>query len=102
MRGLEMNNKNGFSLVEAMLVVAIVAILSMVSVPAYSQHVRKATAAEAVAMMSMIREGLRDYNINNDDFFDIGAGNTLNGIPTSVASGSPTPSTAGVNADAGI
>ena len=97
-----MNDKKGFTLIEALLVVAIVAILATIAVPAYMQHVRKATAAEAVAQMAMIREGLRDYHINHDTFYDIGAGNTLNALPTSVTSGSPTPTSAGVNVDAGI
>ena len=95
-------NKKGFSLAEVLIVVAIVSVLAAISVPSYMQHVRRATAAEAVAMMAMVREGLRDYNINNNTFFDIGAGNTPNALPTSVASGIPTPSTAGVNVDAGV
>ncbi|HLF17746.1 MAG TPA: prepilin-type N-terminal cleavage/methylation domain-containing protein [Candidatus Omnitrophota bacterium] len=97
-----MLNKKAFTLIEAIIVVAIVSVLASIAVPSYMQHVRRATAAEAVALMAMVREGLRDYNINNNTFFDIGSGNIPNGLPTSVASGIPTPSTAGVNADAGI
>ena len=95
-------SKMGFTLPEAMVVAAMIAVLSAISVPPYMRHLQRSRASEAVGALVMIREGLRDYHVNNNTFFDIGGGKTLNDIPTSVAAGVPTPSTAGVNVDAGV
>ena len=98
-----MNKKKGFSLVEMLLVVAIVSILAAIAAPPYLHYVKKARASEAVATLNMIRQSLRDYYINNNKYFDIGSGNILNGIPTSVdASGVPTPNNAGLDIDVGV
>ena len=98
-----MLKKNGFTLIEALIVVAVVALLAALATPGYLQHTRRARASEAIATMSMIRQSLRDYAIyHNGDYYDVGGGNVGNTLPTSVSSGVPAPSTAGVEVDVGI
>ena len=97
-----MRNRNGYTFVEVLTVVAIVALLASISTPLYLQHTNRARSSEAVATMSMVRQALRDYNIVNGTYFDIGAGNIDNALPTSVSSGIPSPSTAGVAVNVNI
>ena len=66
--------QNGFTLVEMLIVVAIIALLAGIAAPGYMQVVRRARAPEAIATMSTIRQGLRDYFINNGNYFDIASG----------------------------
>lgn len=97
-----MNAPKGYTLVEILIVVSIVAILATISGPAFLQHQKKAVASEAVAAMSLIRQAQRDYHINTDHYYDVTSGNIANGFPTSVTAGTPTPSTAGVDVDVGV
>ena len=94
--------KKGYTLVEVLMVVAIISILAMLSAPAYMQFTRKPVASEAVATMALIRQSLRDYKISHNACFDVAAGNLPNDLPTSVASGVPTPSNAGLKIDVGV
>ncbi len=49
-----MNKKLGFSLIELMIVIAIVAFLSMIAIPSYSKYLAKAKRAEAYMQLSSI------------------------------------------------
>ena len=80
-----MSKKNGFTLVEVMIVVAIIGLLASIAVPSYMQVVKRARAPEAVATMSTIRQGLRDYFINNGTYFDIAAGNIDQAPPSGIS-----------------
>jgi len=75
---------------EMVIVVFIIGALAAISTPFYLRHVNKAIAQEAVSMMAMIREALRDYHINNNVYYDVQSGNLPN-LPTS-----------GVGIDAGV
>lgn len=94
--------KKGFTMVELLVVLLIVGILAAVAVPLYLANTKRAKASEAVAAMSLIRQALRDYNVAHNTFFDITTGNIDSPLPTNVASGVPTPSTAGVDVNAGV
>jgi type IV pilus assembly protein PilE len=99
-----MGHKKGFTLVEMMIVCAIVALLAGLAIPNYMQHTRRARATEAVAAMTMIRQAERDYFITHSKYYDISSGNLDNDQPTSVnaADGAPTPSTAGAAINIGV
>lgn len=94
--------KNGFTLVEILIVVAIVSLLAAISAPPFMQHTRRARALEAISAMALIREELRNYRINHDTYFDITSDNIQNGLPTTVSAGVPTPNTAGVEVNVGV
>ena len=48
-------NKKGFTLVEVMIVIIIVAILASITVMGYRRHVQKANATEGIAVLNAIK-----------------------------------------------
>ena len=100
--------KEGFTMIELLVVLVIIAILAAVAAPLYLANTKKAKAAEAVATMALMRQALRDYKISHNGYFtntNPGAG-AQGGIiqhvlPTSVAGTTPSPLTAGLDVDAG-
>lgn len=57
-----MTKKSGFSLVELMVVAAIIGILSMIAIPSYINHVQKSRASEAQTNLSSLSIMLEEYN----------------------------------------
>ncbi|MCB5188826.1 prepilin-type N-terminal cleavage/methylation domain-containing protein [Methylobacillus caricis] len=58
---MQSSNK-GFTLIELMIVVAIIAILASIAVPSYSKYVARAKVAEAISQLSDIRNRMeRSY-----------------------------------------
>jgi len=57
--------KNGFTLVELMIAVAIVGILAAIAIPSYSAYVRRANRSDATRTMSFLSQALeRCYSQN--------------------------------------
>ena len=56
-------NKSGFTLVEMLIVVLIIAILSSVALPKYTRSVERARAMEAVALLQQIDAAVYAYYI---------------------------------------
>jgi len=82
-------NKQGFTLVELMVVAIIVAILAAVAIPLMSANKVRAKATEAEAALGTIRTALRamyaetsayDEDLNGDDIADGSAPTALPGI----------------------
>ena len=100
-----MMNKKGFTMVELLVVLVIVAILAAVATPIYLANVQRSRASEAVSSMALIRQALRDYQINADTYFDV-ASDEIQLKPPFV--GDITPATgalanpAGLDIDAGV
>ncbi|MCK5013963.1 MAG: prepilin-type N-terminal cleavage/methylation domain-containing protein [Candidatus Omnitrophica bacterium] len=97
-----MRNKKGFTMVELLVVLVIVAILAAVATPIYLANVKRSRASEAVSTMGLVRQALRDYQVNASTYFDIASPNILGTLPTLVlpATGAPTPPASGVDVDA--
>ncbi len=63
-----MFKKSGFSLIELMIVIAIVAFLAMIAVPSYTRYLAKAKRAEAYMQLSSIYAAQKAYWAENGKY----------------------------------
>ncbi len=65
-----MNRKHndGFTLIELMIVIAIIGILAAVGYPAYTSSVKKANRADAINALSDLAGRMEEYYLNNDTY----------------------------------
>lgn len=66
--GNSMHRQTGFTLVELMIVVAIIAILSSIALPAYSDYVKRSRITEAVSGLSDSRARAEQYFQDNRSY----------------------------------
>jgi prepilin-type N-terminal cleavage/methylation domain-containing protein len=98
-----MNNKKGFTMVELLVVLVIVAILAAVATPIYLANVQRSRASEAVSSMALIRQAQRDFRINANAYFDIATDDVDLPLPTvAIAADGTYLGTAGVAVNAGV
>lgn len=94
MQQKQIMTRNGFTLIEVMIVVAIVAILASVAVPSYLESVRRSNRAEAAATMLQAANWMeQQFTVNNSYKFPDGSVPTL---PSNLIQ-SPYPRTAKYN-----
>ncbi len=62
-----MKNNQGFTLIELMIVVAIVGILAAVAIPAYQDYVARSQIAEAMLSVSAVKTGITEFFSANGD-----------------------------------
>ncbi len=70
--------KAGFTLVELMLVVAIIGILAAVALPAYQDYITRSRAAEGLALTATAKQAVKEYY---DRWGVLPADNTRAGLP---------------------
>ncbi|USD64853.1 pilin [Vibrio sp. SCSIO 43136] len=63
-----MKKQQGFTLIELMIVVAVIGVLAMVAVPQYQKYVGKSEAASALASITGLRTNVETYVIDNGAF----------------------------------
>lgn len=63
-----MSRQKGFTLIELMIVVSIVAILAAIAMPAYSNYVKRGKATEATAQLGDMRVKLEQWYQDNRTF----------------------------------
>ena len=79
-------NNSGFTLIELMIVVAIIGILAAVGYPGYTNAVKKANRADAIDSLLSLAGRMEEFYMNNDTY----DGATINAAGTGTAGSNKT------------
>jgi type IV pilus assembly protein PilE len=77
-----MSNHRGFTLIELMIAVVIVAILAAVALPSYNRYVQRGKISEATANLSTMRVKMEQYFQDNRTYAGACAAGTVAPLPT--------------------
>jgi len=70
---------SGFTLIELMIVIAIIAILMSYAIPAYRDYTVRAKAGEAISLLSGVKSTVSEIWVNTGDLSGVNSG--TNGLP---------------------
>ena len=77
-----MRASRGFTLIELMIVVGIIAILAAIAIPSYSEYVRRSRITEAVSALSGMRVQMEQYFQDNRTYAGACASGTVATLPS--------------------
>lgn len=84
-----MRRQQGFTIIELMIVVVVIAVLSAIALPSYTDYITRSKFAEAYAQLADLRVKMEQYYLDNRRYSTNAGGGTC-GIP-----GGNTPTTQG-------
>jgi len=68
MKATNLKQQGGFTLIELMIVVAIIAILAAIAIPAYQDYTRRAHASEGLSLASGAKTAVAEYYSSTGSF----------------------------------
>jgi type IV pilus assembly protein PilA len=74
---IKLYTKSGFSLVELMIVIAIIGILTSIAIPSYQNTINKAKILEATTLMHKVRLSINEYALYHNGTFTNATNDTL-------------------------
>ena len=77
----------GFTLIELMIVVAIIGILAAIAVPQYQNYIYRARVTEGLSLAAQMKLGVADYYANNGGLPDAAASMGLTDVTMPASSG---------------
>jgi type IV pilus assembly protein PilE len=80
-----MRRVKGFTLIEVMITVAIVAILAAIALPSYTEYVRRARISDGISILSAFRLKMEQYFQDNRGYALACRANTVAPIPDPTA-----------------
>ena len=84
-----MKKVSGFSLIEIMIVVAIVAILAGIAYPSYQDSVTRSRRSDAQSALMGFAQAMERFYTNNGTYVGAGAGGATTGAPAVYSTKSP-------------
>ncbi len=63
----QIRNQKGFTLIELMIVVAIIGILAAVAIPAYTDYMKRSKVTEAMGLLGGLKVPAEEWGINAAD-----------------------------------
>jgi type IV pilus assembly protein PilA len=83
-----MSKEAGFNLIELMVVIAIMAVLAAIAIPAYSHHINRSRAVSAVVITDPVRTAVTEYAMTHNGALTDVSNVTLNMDSNSIVEGS--------------
>ncbi len=63
-----MKKQNGFTLIELMIVVAVIGVLSAIAIPQYQNFAKKGAIGSGIATLTALKTNIEDYIIQNNSY----------------------------------